>query len=180
MKGIVFTEFLDFVEDSFGYELVDELITSLDLPSGGSYTSVGSYEFTELVQLLTKTCELTKIEPKEALRLFGWHLFEVFTKSYSHFFHDVHSSFQIFSSLDNKIHPEVLKLYPDAELPKFEIEKHESNELVMIYRSSRRMADFAIGLIEACLDHFNEKGEISLENLDPNGEAVRFRISKSS
>lgn len=180
MKGIVFTEYLDFVEDNFGYELVDQLMTSCDLPSGGTYTSIGSYEFTELVQLLIKTCELTKKDPAYLLKKFGWHLFAVFTKAYPQFFIEAKSSFDILSTLDDKIHPEVLKLYPDAELPKFDIERQEPDVLVMIYRSSRKMSDFAEGLIEASMNHFNEKGTILTNKLDEHGEVVRFTIKRTA
>lgn len=179
MKGIVFTEYLDFVEENFGYEIVDQLITTCDLPSGAAYTSIGSYEFDELVQLLIKTCEITKKEADYLLKKFGWHMFGLFTQSYPQFFTATESSFDILSTLDDKIHPEVLKLYPDAELPRFKIEKREENELVMIYRSSRKMGDFAEGLIEASMSHFNEKGTVQSEQLDQNGEVVRFTISKT-
>jgi hypothetical protein len=180
MKGIVFTEYLEFVEDKFGYNIVDDLMTNIDLPSGGAYTAVGSYEFTELVQLLIKTCELTKKEPGFLLNKFGWHLFSIFTKSYPQFFIEARSSFDILSTLDDKIHPEVLKLYPDAELPKFDIESHSQNELVMIYKSARRMSGFASGLIEACMNHFGEKGTIDIEQLDQHGETVRFIIKRTA
>ena len=32
MKGIVFTEFLEMVEDQFGLETVDDIIEAADLP----------------------------------------------------------------------------------------------------------------------------------------------------
>ena len=179
MKGVVFTEYLEFVEKSFGYDMVDQLITSCDLKSGGIYTAVGSYEFIELVQLLTKTCELSHKQPEYLLRKFGWHLFGFFTEGYPQFFTTAQSSFDILSTLDDKIHPEVLKLYPDAELPKFEIERKEEDMLVMVYRSSRKMSDFAEGLIEACQNHFKEKGTIETEQLDAHGEVVRFTVTKT-
>lgn len=52
MKGIVFTEFLELVEDKFGLEMVDKIISSSELESGGIYTSVGTYSFSEMLQLL--------------------------------------------------------------------------------------------------------------------------------
>lgn len=180
MKGIVFTEYLDFVEENFGYDLVDQLVTKCDLASGGSYTAVGSYDFSEMHQLMVMTCEHTKKDPPYLLRKFGWHLFGVFTKGYPQFFTSANSSFDIFTTLDDKIHPEVLKLYPDAELPRFDIESLKPNQLIMCYRSSRRMGDFAVGLIEACMDHFNEAGSIKTDQLDKHGEIVRFTIEKTA
>lgn len=35
MKGIVFTEFLDMVEEKFGYGVVDQIITESKLESNG-------------------------------------------------------------------------------------------------------------------------------------------------
>ena len=53
MKGIVFTEFLEMVEETFGLETVDTIIENSNLPSEGIYTSVGTYDFNEMVSLIT-------------------------------------------------------------------------------------------------------------------------------
>jgi hypothetical protein len=39
MKGIVFTAFLEMVEDKFGIEIVDHIISHSDVDSKGVYTS---------------------------------------------------------------------------------------------------------------------------------------------
>ena len=52
MKGIVFTEFLEMVEDRHGLDFCDELLEGTDLASGGVYTSVGTYAVAELVAVL--------------------------------------------------------------------------------------------------------------------------------
>ena len=61
MKGIVFTEFLDLVEEKFGLEMVDDIINSSDLLSGGAYTSIGTYDFAEMHQLITHLSANTDI-----------------------------------------------------------------------------------------------------------------------
>ena len=61
MKGIVFTEFLDLVEEKFGLEMVDRIISSSELESEGVYTSVGTYSFSEMLQLLQHLSENTGI-----------------------------------------------------------------------------------------------------------------------
>ena len=43
MKGIVFTEFFELVEDKFGLEVVQQIIDECKLESEGIYTSVGTY-----------------------------------------------------------------------------------------------------------------------------------------
>ena len=42
MKGIVFTEFLEMVESKFGIEMVNGLLDSSELASGGVYSAVGT------------------------------------------------------------------------------------------------------------------------------------------
>ena len=52
MKGIIFTEFLDMVEAQFGLAVVDEIITNSKTLHQGIYTSVGTYDFNEMISLL--------------------------------------------------------------------------------------------------------------------------------
>jgi Haem-NO-binding len=51
MKGVVFTEFLEMVEDRFSPEMADRIIEGAELASGGVYTTVGTYDHGEMIQL---------------------------------------------------------------------------------------------------------------------------------
>jgi len=178
MKGIVFTEFLDLIEQKFGYEMVDGIISDSHLASGGSYTSVGTYAHSEMVQLVTHLSERSGVPAADLLKLYGKHLFGIFAQDYGIFFKDINSSFDLLNNIERYIHIEVKKLYPDAELPHFKITQLSDHELEMIYISARKMADFAEGLMEACLIYFGEEGHIHRENLKPDGSEVRFLITK--
>lgn len=174
MKGIVFTEFLNLVSEKFGDDMVDEIIEKSDLSTNGAYTAVGTYDFGEMVQLLTNLSESTKIEPKILLHTFGLHLMSVFIKSYAPFFHNKPTVFKFLESIDSHIHIEVKKLYPDAELPKFTHE-YVGNDLRLFYSSKRNLGDLAHGLIEGCISHYGESLELKiiprvLENGDPYTE----------
>jgi hypothetical protein len=63
MKGMVFTEFLEMVEDKFGFDTADDIIeTSKDkLSTEGIYTAVGTYPHTEIITLVTNLSTVTKI-----------------------------------------------------------------------------------------------------------------------
>jgi hypothetical protein len=76
------------------------------------------------------------------------------------------------------VHKEVLKLYPDAELPSFATERDGDSTLIMHYKSSGKMGDFAYGLIVGCLKHFGEEATISAETIDEEGSNVVFTIIK--
>jgi hypothetical protein len=54
MKGIIFTEFLELVENKYGLEMVDTLIQHSKLQSKGVYTSIGTYQFSEMLSFATK------------------------------------------------------------------------------------------------------------------------------
>ena len=86
---------------------------------------------------------------------------------------------ELISSIENHIHVEVKKIYPDAELPSFEIKEKTANSLIMIYRSSRAMHHFGLGLMKKTFEYFNVSSEIKLKKLNPQGTRVEFNISKS-
>lgn len=178
MKGIVFTEFLEMVEGEYGYEMVDNIINNSDLPSGGVYTAVGTYAFSEMGMLLHNLSKDTKLSMSQLLNTFGKYLFHTFVKNYPGFFEAAPTAFQFLESIENYIHVEVKKLYPDAELPSFDTTLLDPKKLEMIYRSERRMADFAEGLIEKTLEHYGETATIEKENITENGTQVKFIITK--
>ena len=82
MKGIVFTEFLEMVESKFGLEIVDEIIENSELPSEGVYTSVGTYEFNEMVSLITQLSSKVNISVDDLLYTFGIYLFDSLGKAH--------------------------------------------------------------------------------------------------
>jgi len=180
MKGIVFTEFLEMVEEKFGYDTVDAILMEGDLPSGGVYTAVGTYEHSEMVTLVTSLHHKTELPLPKLLYTFGQHLFKTFSKVYGHFFSDAADSFQFLESIENYIHVEVRKLYPDAELPTFETKRVGDRTLEMVYHSDRRMADLAEGLIASSLKHFEDNASIKREMLDESGATVKFIIERAA
>lgn len=177
MKGIVFTKFLEMIEETDGYEIVDKILLDVKPESGGVYTAVGTYPHSEIVSMVVSYAKHKQIEVPVALRSFGRYLFDVFYNSYSAFFEPGQTAFDFLESIDNYIHIEVAKLYPDAQLPKFSTERIDANTLVMIYSSERKMSDLAYGLIERTLEHFKEDKQITLEEIESDGSKVKFTIS---
>ena len=83
MKGIVFTEFLDLVENKFGLQMLDTILNESNLESNGIYTSVGTYNFSEMLQLLQSLSGHTEISINDLLLVYGEHFFSVIKESYS-------------------------------------------------------------------------------------------------
>jgi hypothetical protein len=178
MKGIVFTEFLDLVEEKFGLEMVDNIIEKANLESEGVYTSVGTYKFSEMLQLLQNLRANTNISIDNLLLTYGEHFFGVLKETYPGLLATYKDPIEMLSSIENHIHVEVRKIYPDAELPKFEVVEKTSNSLVMIYKSSRAMHHFGLGLMNKTFEHFNATATIQLEKIKDDGTEVRFIIHR--
>ncbi|SEB50584.1 Haem-NO-binding [Tenacibaculum sp. MAR_2009_124] len=180
MKGIVFTEFLEMVEKKFGLETVDTIITESNLDSDGAYTSVGTYAFKELQSLVSNLSKCTNINPQDLIHLYGIYFFDVLTKNYINLFDHYKNAFQLISSIEEHIHVEVRKMYPDAELPFFETHESSDSKLVIEYHSERAMYSFAQGLIERSLEHYNENATVTKKLLTDSGTKVLFTIVKNA
>ncbi len=179
MKGIVFTEFMEMVEEKFSFDVVDDIIESTDLPSKGIYVASGTYDFEELVVLVVALSERTGVRVPDLLQAYGEHLFNRFHSLYPKLFAEKHSAIEFLPAVDGYIHGEVRKLYPDAELPRFDCDVSDPNRLVMNYSSKRPLADFAKGLILGCITHFGEELDLDHQDLSGGeGTAARFTLSR--
>lgn len=178
MKGIIFTEFLDLVEDKFGIEMVDKIITQSKLESEGIYTSIGTYGFSEMLQLLENLKKHTGISIDDLLLTYGEHFFSVFENNYMDILSIYKDPIEMLASIEHHIHIEVIKIYHDAELPTFVVEEKTENSLTMIYKSSRSMHHFGLGLMNKTFEYFNSEATILLEKIKEDGTEVRFIIHK--
>jgi len=172
MKGIVFREFSEMVEATFGDEMMDTLIRETDLESGGVYTTVGTYSHTELVALVVNLAERTNIPVQDLVQAFGKYLFGRFHSLFPGFFeHD--DSFSFLDSIHDVVHVEVLKLYPSAMLPDFNSEiMDEGRTLLFEYHSHRHFADLAIGLMNGAFEFWDDHVEVTMEDKSEGDKQV--------
>lgn len=179
MKGIVFTEFLEMIEVKHSPDFADELIETAGLPHSGAYTSVGTYPHTEMVSLVVRYAAMDGQAVPEVLRGFGRHLFSRFVVLFPVFFRDIDDPKVLLAGIEDVIHVEVRKLYPDAELPRFDATWPEPEVLELIYRSERHLADLAEGLIEGCVAHYGKPHTILRDPAAQDGSII-FRIQPES
>lgn len=176
MKGIVFTEFLDLVENRFGLETVDEIIQKSKLPSNGVYTAIGTYAFSEMLTLVYNLSEKTELSIDALLHVYGLHFFSVIERDYPGILATYSNPMSLLSSVESHIHVEVRKIYPDAELPRFEVVEQIGNKLTLLYYSSRCMYAFGLGLMEKAFEHYGRNASITTQKLNESGSEVKFVI----
>lgn len=181
MKGIVFAEFIELVEDKFGFEMADEIIESSNLPSGGAYTSVGTYDHTEMLELVTHLSQKTGISVEDLVKVFGEHLLGRFAEGYPTFFENVTGCFEFLDTIENKVHVEVKKLYPEAELPTFDSQIESENNMTLIYTSKRPFSALAYGLIKGASTYYSENIDIAMDDQStPELTKVIFTLTKQA
>lgn len=181
MKGIIFQEFILMVEALFSEEAADAMMTSSTLQTGGAYTCVGTYDPGEIIEMVGYLSVATGVAVPALLRTFGQYLFNSLTARYPQHLKNVTSTYALLSVLDNKIHVDVKKLYPDAELPIFEPSPGEAGVLTLVYRSRRPFADLAEGMIAGAIAHFNESISVTRCDLPcADGAHTRFTLTRSS
>jgi len=181
VKGILFTEFITLVDNAFGADVTEDVISACELASGGAYTSVGTYSHTEFIQLLGALSTNTSIPARELCLTYGKYLFGRFSVLYPKMFEDKLPLFDFLMEIDGRIHGEVRKLYPEAELPKLDAKMVGPGTLEIFYSSKRSFGDAAEGLLLGAIEHFAEEVEIQREDLEREGEGqcVRFLLAPS-
>ena len=177
MKGIVFTELLEMVESKYGLETVDHIITVSNLDSKGAYTSVGTYDFVEMQNLLFSLSNRVNLPINDLIYTYGLFFFKVLLESHPKIFEYYKDPITFLSSIENHIHVQVLKLYPGAELPTFNIISKDSTSLEVIYSSERCMYMFAKALMEKTFEYFDENAIINYVKLKEDGSQVKFVIN---
>lgn len=179
MKGIILSEFIEFIEQELGELAAQKIIDESNLESDGAYSRVGMYDYQELIRLLTNAATQSKRAADELLDAFSHHLFAMFKRDYSMFFDGVENAVQMLMQIDNHIHVEVQKLYPDAELPSFNYIQKD-NQLVLDYTSPRPLALVAQALVNACLKFFGNNEKLIKSELSEDHKSAVFTIQTVS
>ena len=176
MKGIIFTEFLELVEDKFGLGLLEEVLEMSE--DEGIYTSVGSYDHKALVKLIINLSKKTDIDAATLQRVFGQSVFKNLLASLPDKASLTHcnTTFQFIQHVERYIHVEVKKLYPDAEPPEFSFITTTEAELVFDYKSARCMSHVCLGLIEGCAEHHGESITVEMTPQNDDQSVVRFNL----
>lgn len=176
MKGVVFTKLIEMMESNFGADMVDDVLDGCDLETDGAYTAVGTYDHNEMLSIVSELGRITHIPIGRLIFQFGHYFFGQFYTMMPAFFEEPQNSFQFLETINDHIHVEVRKLYPDAELPLILTQRDGPNTLIVTYKSKRPFSDFAEGLINGCIDFYKEN--VSIETRDQNKEDTYCRVFK--
>ena len=165
------------IEEKFDYETMSKVIKGADLPHKGIYISGGTYPHKELMSLLTSLHKISGVPISDLLRNYGRHLFKALSKEHPQFVQASKNPVDCINTVESYIHVEVRKLYPETELPFFDVLEKTDDRIVLDYKSERKMEDFAHGMMLGCSDHYNMPIHVKYEPV-PNQKqhTVRFEV----
>ena len=179
MQGIFFSELVEMVENIFSPQVADAMLDESALQSKGIYTSGGSYDHRELLHLVDKLSEKTDIEVEDLLTSFGNYLFERLSVRYPEFLEGSGNAFEFLSRIQDHIHTEVRKIYPESELATFDTRQPDPDTMLMTYTSQRPFGSLALGLLQGCSQHFGENIAISAEDISATDESkILFTLKR--
>ncbi len=174
MKGVIFTELVHFMEHVKSAEFVDQVITASELPNDGAFTSVGNYPAEYALSMVEQASIVSGIDAAELCRLFGKFLYNRFLILYPDIMQAYSNAEDLLAHVGSHIHNEVRVLYPDARPPHVESRKDEKG-FTLTYQSHRPMAAVAFGLVQGCMEHFDDQRDLQWSFAD-GGTRASFII----
>lgn len=160
--------------------MADHVITTASPESGGAYTSVGTYDAGELVAMVVALGAHCGTPAPEVTKSFGVHLFNHFVESHADTLGNVKMTVELLGQVENRIHVEVRKLFPDAELPTIRFTRIDESTAEVIYQSTSPFANLAEGLIASAIAHFGDPIELDREYLAPeDGTHAKFVLVRT-
>ncbi|MEX0768192.1 MAG: heme NO-binding domain-containing protein [Microthrixaceae bacterium] len=157
MKGVVFILVEEFVTEQFGADAWDALLEESGLD--GVWTTLGSYPDEQLGLLVQAATKQFDLPAEQVQRLVGQGAFAGLAAQYPYLLEQHDSCRTVLLDLNGIIHPEVMKLYPGAQTPEFEVTEQDDGLLHLRYRSPRALGPLAEGLVAGAAAHFGESVE---------------------
>ena len=182
MKGIMFNLLEDFLTDRFGEEKYDEILTSCELHTKDPFIMVapGTYSDADFGIIVATAAKMLKMKVPDLLRDMGRYALPKQAERYSNFFTSYEHPKEFLNTIAYIHQIEIKKLYKNAELPEFSIDKETPDQLILTYRSKRRLCHLAEGLIAGLGDYYGIPFTMKqIECVFTNGQQCTFELNFS-
>ncbi len=184
MRGLMFNHLLECIESHHSYDIVDSIIDASDVQDQGSYADGGMYEDVDFIKLIAASSKTLRVSESELLRFCGRQIFPFLYKRLLTIYDQstystdsIKNAFDLISILETIHYKEVVKLYPDSIFPHFDVIDRDHSKLEILYRSSRNLSFLAKGMLEGCIEYFNEALTVEMQHKSIN-EGTLFIIRK--
>ncbi|WP_251977703.1 heme NO-binding domain-containing protein [Salinicola avicenniae] len=160
MKGLIFVELMNFLDEQLGDAITEKVVEAASLPNDAAFTSVGNYPSHYAADLVTAAARMTGADAALMCEDFGRFIFQRFQTRFPHLLSRYTSARELLEHVQGHIHEEVKVIYPDASPP--QVETHSDIEgYTVTYRSGRGFAHIAYGLVAQCISFYSEQSDVT-------------------
>jgi hypothetical protein len=175
MKGLIFSEMINWVESDFSPQLADSMIMRSGVPNDGAYTTGGYYPHEEALAMMAALSVLTERPVSDLARAYGRFLSGRLAEHHPQLMADQTDAATFLRNVEPHIHKEVRKLYPEVRTPSIDAAQQDE-DLLLTYSSHRPFADIAHGLIEGFIAYFSGSEAVERISTSSDGTGAVFRI----
>jgi predicted hydrocarbon binding protein len=156
MQGSIFTSFSEMVIEKMGMSVWNGLLEKVKPSSEGVYTNGIQYDDSEIMAYVSELSSITQVDMPTLVRTFGEYLFiHLFNNSPANVAH-IDNLKDFLTCIDGVIHKEVKRVHPEAYLPSFKYDETPEGDLIMFYKSKRKLCHLSEGLITGAANHFQQ------------------------
>ena len=168
MKGIIFNLAEEVVRNAHGEDAWDAVLDGAGLE--GAWTVLGDYPDEQLSRVVASAAQLLGVDEQAVLRLVAVGSMPLLAQRYPHFFTPHKDARHFVLTLNDMIHPEVLKLYPGATPPSFGFAESGENAFTLSYSSPRHLCALAEGFVQGAADYYGQSVVLSQPSCMLNGD----------
>lgn len=180
MKGVLFTELIEMMEDLMGLEFTNRVIENAHLKNKGAYTTIGFYQYQDMLKLMESLNKQVNSPQDILLKSYGEYFFYRKTQRHSGEIKKYKDAFSLLKEAPQILDREIRKLEPNALIPEIKTKKINKNTMQLYYHSEEKMSYLMEGLIKGCIGYFEEPITLKRENLNAEETRVRFVLQKES
>jgi len=162
VKGVIFTHLQEMIEAEQGFQVWDAILERCDLASGGVFVTTERYPDEELFAIVTELSTVTDTAINDLLGLFGEYLFVNLHKSMPAEVFAPLTLWDLLKGLDSIIHMEVKKLDKKAQPPTLTVKRSSDHEMVLEYRSTKKLCYLAMGMLKSAANMFAENVTLAM------------------
>jgi hypothetical protein len=178
MHGIIFGELKKLVDTKLGGDSWRELLKATGL-GAKVYMPVTEYPDEEAVALVGAIAAKTGKPPRTVLEDFGEFIAVDLLALYRHMVKPEWRTLELLENTEETIHRVVRLRNPGARPPELRTDR-EGDEVLITYRSARRMCGVAVGIVRGLALHYGETVEIKeLSCMLDGASACRILVKRS-
>jgi hypothetical protein len=182
MHGAIFTELQKFATTGFGAEVWGQICEAAGV-GPRVYLPVATYPDAEAIALVSAASRLSGKPAEELLGAFGEYLVPPLVRTYTSLVRPEWRTLDLLEHVESTIHRIVRLRDPEATPPELACERLNPDEVVIRYKSPRRLCALALGLIRGVAKHYTESVEIResacMHDGGPHCEIRTRRVSRS-